>query len=131
MKLKAGSRWQEHDYVFSTSIGTHLHPDRDVLIPFKKGLEQAGLPQVRFHDLRHSAATLLMSKGVHPKVVQEILGQSNITITLNVYSHVLPPMHQGAISKLNEALQGEVSTKLSVSLSTPIFPSQENASSCL
>ncbi|MBO0792087.1 MAG: site-specific integrase [Ktedonobacteraceae bacterium] len=114
MKPQAGLRWQEHDYVFCTSIGTHLNPDRDVLVPFKKVLQQAGLPLVRFHDLRHSAATLLMSKGVHPKVVQEILGHSNITITLNIYSHVLPPMHQGAIAKLNEALQGEFSNKLSV-----------------
>lgn len=55
-----------------------------------------------------------MSKGVHPKVVQEILGHSTITITLNVYSHVLPPMHQAAIQQLNEALQADVSGKLSV-----------------
>ncbi|MBO0778049.1 MAG: tyrosine-type recombinase/integrase [Ktedonobacteraceae bacterium] len=106
MKLRAGLRWQEHDYVFCTSIGTHLHPDRDALVPLKKLLKKAGLPPVRFHDLRHSAATLLMSKGVHPKLVQEILGHSTIRMTLEIYSHVLPPMHQGAIEKLNDALQG-------------------------
>lgn len=105
-KLKAGSAWQEHDYVFCTAMGTHLNPDRDVVRPFKRVLKQTGLPVVRFHDLRHSTATLLMSKGVHPKVVQEILGHSNIDMTLRIYSHVLPPMHQEAIVKLNEALQG-------------------------
>jgi len=103
-KLKAGASWQEHDYVFCTSIGTHLHPDRDVLSQLKALLKKANLPDVRFHDLRHSAATLLLSEGVHPKVVQELLGHSNISMTMDVYSHVLPSMQQDAISKLNETL---------------------------
>lgn len=105
-KLKAGPLWQEHDYVFCTSIGTHLHPDRDILYELKDLLKLASLPEVRFHDLRHSAATLLLSQGVHPKVVQEILGHSNISMTMDVYSHVLPSMQQDAIDKLNRALQG-------------------------
>ena len=67
-------------------------------------LERAGLPHIRFHDLRHSAATLLMSQGVHPKVVQEFLGYSTITIMMETYSHVLPSMQQDAISKMNDAL---------------------------
>ena len=104
-KLKAGPKWEEHDYVFCTSVGTHLNPDRDVLFQLKKLLKQAGLPDIRFHDLRHSAATLLLSMGVHPKVVQEILGHSQITMTLDVYSHVLPTMQQEAMNKLNDALQ--------------------------
>jgi integrase len=100
-KLKAGSKWQETGYVFCTSIGTHVNPTRDILDPFKALLEEAGLRDIRFHDLRHSAATLLLSAGVHPKVVQEILGHSQISITMDIYSHVLPNMQQDAMSKLD------------------------------
>jgi integrase len=103
-KLKAGPGWQDHDYVFCTSVGTHLNPSKDVLDQLKVLLKQAGLPDIRFHDLRHSAATLLLSEGVHPKVVQELLGHSTISMTLDVYSHVLPNMQQDAISRLNSTL---------------------------
>jgi integrase len=65
-------------------------------------LQKAGLPDIRFHDLRHSAATLLLSQSVHPKVVQEILGHSEISMTMDIYSHVLPTMQQEAMSKLNQ-----------------------------
>ncbi len=104
VKNKAGIAWQEHDYVFCTSIGTHLNPTRDILDELKQLLKQAGLPNIRFHDLRHSAATLLFSENVHPKVVQELLGHSNISITLDVYSHVLPGMQHEVISRLNSKL---------------------------
>ena len=102
---KAGPLWQHHDYVFCTSIGTHINPTTDMLEPLNELLEQAGLPHIRFHDLRHSAASLLMSQGVHPKVVQELLGHSTIGMTMDVYSHVLPSMQQDAISKLNDVLK--------------------------
>jgi integrase len=105
-KLKAGLAWQEHDYVFCTSIGTHLNPTRDILDEFKSLLKKAGLPAIRFHDLRHSSATMLLGMKVHPKVVQEILGHSQISITMDTYSHVLPTMQEEAMSKVNEALQG-------------------------
>lgn len=105
-KLKVGPLWQDHDYVFCTSIGTHLNPTRDILDELKKLLQKAGLPDIRFHDLRHSAATLLLNAGVHPKVVQEILGHSNISMTMDVYSHVLPTMQREAMNKLNDTLQG-------------------------
>lgn len=91
-KLKAGPAWQDHDYVFCTSVGTHLNPSKDVLDQLKVLLKKADLPNIRFHDLRHSAATLLLSEGVHPKVVLELLGHSNISMTMDVYSHVLPGM---------------------------------------
>lgn len=103
-KKKVGVSWQEHDFVFCTSIGTHLNPTRDMLDQLKMLLKKAGLPDVRFHDLRHSAATLLLSEGVHPKIVQELLGHSNISMTMDVYSHVLPGMQHDAISKLNSVL---------------------------
>ena len=68
---------------------------------FRSLLEDAGLPQIRFHDLRHSAATIMLSMGVHPKVVQELLGHSSISMTLDTYSHMLPSMQQEAMDKLN------------------------------
>jgi integrase len=102
-KLKAGAYWQEYDYVFCTSHGTHLNPNH-VVEEFKRVLNRARLPNIRFHDLRHSAATLLLSLGVHPKVVQELLGHTQIGMTRDVYSHVLPGMQQDAMSKLDAAL---------------------------
>jgi integrase len=106
-KLKAGPAWNDHDYVFCTSIGTHLNPTRDVLDVLKSLLKKAGLPDIRFHDLRHSSATMLLAMKVHPKIVQEILGHSQIAITLDIYSHALPTMQEEAMRKINEALQGE------------------------
>ena len=102
-KLKADAYWQEYDYVFCTLHGTHLNPNH-VVEEFKKILNRAGLPNIRFHDLRHSAATLLLSLGVHPKVVQELLGHTQISMTMDVYSHVLPGMQQDAMRQLDAAL---------------------------
>src|SRR6266571_6522849 len=60
---------------------------------FHRALNLAGLPVVRIHDLRHTAATYLLRRGVHPKVVQELLGHSTISLTLDTYSHVAPALH--------------------------------------
>ena len=73
-KIKTGARWVERDLVFCTSLGTPIDPKTYVTEPFKMLLQKAGLPDIRFHDLRHSAATLLLSMGAHPKVVQELQG---------------------------------------------------------
>src|SRR5205807_2783516 len=99
-KQKAGDLWQENDYVFCSSTGRYLSPGHNALVQLKKLLEKAGLPDIRFHDLRHSAATMLLSEGVHPKVVQEILGHSEISMTMDTYSHVLPTMQKDAMSRL-------------------------------
>ncbi len=109
-KLKAGAFWQEYDYVFCTLHGTHLNPNH-VVEEFKKLLNRAGLPDIRFHDLRHSAATLLLSLGVHPKVVQELLGHTQISMTMDIYSHVLPGMQQDVMSKLDAALTKQESNE--------------------
>jgi integrase len=101
-KARAAEAWEDHDYVFCDPDGTHLDPGYDVYEQFKALLKEAGLPDVRFHDLRHSTATLLLSKGVHPKVVQEILGHSAINITMDTYSHVLPTMQKDALEKLDD-----------------------------
>jgi integrase len=66
----------------------------------------AGLPPMRFHDLRHSAATLLLRQDVHPKVVAEMLGHSQISMTLDTYSHVLPDMQRDATVALDRLLGG-------------------------
>jgi integrase len=73
---------------------------------FDKLLKEAGLPHMRFHDLRHSSATILLSMGVPAKVVQEILRHSNISTTFNIYAHVLPEMHRDALEKMDTFLRG-------------------------
>ena len=84
---------------------TPLNPSK-VVDRFKTLLKRAGLPEIRFHDLRHSAATILLSMGVHPKVVQELLGHNQISMTMDIYSYALPTMQKDAVIKLNDALQG-------------------------
>jgi integrase len=70
-------------------------------------LERAGLPRMRFHDLRHTAATLLLGSGVNPKIVSEMLGHASVAITLDIYSHVMPHMQQQAAQAMDDTLRGE------------------------
>jgi integrase len=70
-----------------------------------KALKRAALPPIRFHDLRHTCATLLLSKDVNAKVASEMLGHSSISITLDIYSHLLPGMQESAVRALEEALK--------------------------
>lgn len=104
LRMKAGSNWQEMNLVFTGLQGNYLNP-RYVPKMLDKILVEAGLPHIRFHDLRHSAATLLLSMGVHIKVVQEILGHSNISMTADTYSHVLPSMQEEAMGKWGNKLK--------------------------
>jgi integrase len=67
-------------------------------------LKWAGLPRMRFHDLRHAAATPLLRRGINPKVVSEMLGRSHVSVTLCIYSHVLPHMQQQAAEAMDLAL---------------------------
>lgn len=90
--------------IFKTSNGTPYSP-RNLIRYFKQALEKSELPEIRFHDLRHTAATLLLSAGIHPKVVQEMLGHSQINLTLDTYSHVLPSMQKEASQKMNGLLK--------------------------
>ena len=71
---------------------------------FRPLLERTGLPRIRFHDLRHTCVTLLLSKGTHPKIGQEMLGHANISETMDTYSHVLPSMQETAVSAMESAL---------------------------
>ena len=100
-KLQAGGAWHEQDLVFCTSLGTPFNPSK-LLERFKTLLKRAGLPDIRFHDLRHSAASILLSMDVHPKIVQELLGHNQISMTMDIYSHVLPTMQKEAMNKMND-----------------------------
>jgi integrase len=88
---------------FPSPIGTPLDPS-NVVKAYKRSLKAAGLPEIRFHDLRHTAATLMLQQGINPKIVQERLGHSDISLTLNTYSHVLPHMQEEAAEKMDELL---------------------------
>ena len=101
MRLQAGPLWIDRDLVFCNTTGDFLYPD-NVSADFKRLVEKAGLPAMRFHDLRHSAATILLAMGVHPKVVQERLGHSTIAMTMDIYSHVLPSMQQDVANKIDD-----------------------------
>lgn len=103
-RLWAGSRWHdEWDLVFSTTIGTPLDA-RNVSTAFARALDTAGLRRIRFHDLRHSAATLMLAQGVPARVIMETLGHSQIGMTLNLYAHVLPSLQQEAADRLDAVL---------------------------
>jgi integrase len=104
-RLWAGSRWHEADYVFTTTIGTALD-GTDTTKRFQTLLAAAGVPRMRFHDLRHGAASLLLAQGVHPRVVMEQLGHSQISLTMNTYSHVVPELQREAMTKLDALLGG-------------------------
>ena len=85
-KTCLGSLWKEQGLVFPSTIGTPFNPSNLLYRSFKPLLRRAGLPQIRFHDLRHTFATLMFSNGEHAKIVQEILGHAQITLTLDTYS---------------------------------------------
>jgi integrase len=104
-QLKQGGRWQDTGLVFTSTVGTPLNRHNVFGRSFKPLLDKAGLPHtVRFHDLRHTCATLLCSKNVNPKVVQEMLGHANISQTMDIYSHVLPNMQDEAAAAMESAL---------------------------
>ncbi len=90
--------------VFCTSSGRPISPTNLYKQSFRPLLERANLPHMRFHDLRHTCATLLLGKGVHPKIVQELLGHSSIRLTMDTYSHFLPDMQDAAADAMRDAL---------------------------
>jgi integrase len=100
-----GDLYEDQGLVFATQRGTLVNPTNLRKRSFEPLLEKAGLPAIRFHDLRHTCATLLLSSNVNPKIVSEMLGHATIAITLDTYSHVLPNMQKGATLVLEETLR--------------------------
>jgi integrase len=99
-----GDRYQDQGLVFTTDTGAPINPSNLRQRSFAPLLKRAGLPHMRFHDLRHTCATLLLSRGVHPKFVQELLGHATIAITLDTYSHVIPSMGDATAKAMEDAL---------------------------
>jgi integrase len=99
-----GDRYQGQGLVFTTDTGGPINPSNLRQRSFAPLLTRVGLPHMRFHYLRHTCATLLLSRGVHPKFVQELLGHATIAITLDTYSHVMPSMGDAAARALEDAL---------------------------
>ena len=102
-RLAYPGEWEMPELVFTTERGSPLDPG-NVSNGFKTKLGHVGLPVVRFHDLRHTAATLLLQVGTHVKLVSEMLGHSSIVITLDTYSHVLPTMHDEIADTMDQIL---------------------------
>lgn len=106
-KCQQDSGYEDHNLVFSQFNGRPLHSHNVTQRDFRRVIRNAGLPRIRFHDLRHCCATLLLRQGVHPKVVGEQLGHASVGVTLDVYSHVLPGMQEDATRALAARLVGD------------------------
>jgi integrase len=102
-KMKRAGLYKDHGLIFASGVGTPVNPENLIKRSFKPLLKKAGLPEIRFHDLRHTCATLLLSRGVHPKLVQELLGHATIAMTLDTYSHYLPSMGDQAAGAMGNA----------------------------
>ena len=100
-----GEAWTDCGAVFTNEDGSPIHP-HTLVWHFKEAQRSAGVSRIRLHDLRHTHATLALQAGVHPKVVQERLGHSSISITLDLYSHVVPGMQEEAAAKVGAVVFG-------------------------
>jgi integrase len=106
-RQRAAGLYAGDGLVFCTRAGTPIAPQNLVRRYFKPLLKWAGLPDIRFHDLRHTCATLLLGRDVHPRIVQDLLGHAQITLTLDTYSHVLPDMQAGAADAMRDVLEDD------------------------
>jgi len=101
---RADSQWQENGLIFASEEGQPLKRRNITNCKFRALRKRAGLDAIRFHDLRHTCATLLLASNVNPKIVSEMLGHASIAITLDTYSHVLPNMQNEAAKAMEVAL---------------------------
>ncbi len=106
MELANSATWEDHDLVFPNRCGRPMYATNMLNRSFAVILKAAGIPRIRFHDLRHTAATLLLGKGIHPKVVSEMLGHANTSMTLDVYSHATPTMQRQAATAFDQIFLG-------------------------
>ena len=104
-RMRLAGLWQDHGLVFHNELGSLFNPSNLRNRSFKRTKARSGVREdLRFHDLRHTCATLLLREGVNAKVVSEMLGHASITITLNTYAHVLPDMQDSAAEAMEAAL---------------------------
>jgi len=120
--MKINDAYQDHDLVFASVVGTpiehHNFTKRHFQIIIKKANEEIReenekceeqrpqIRSIRLYDLRHTCATLLLSKGINPKIVSERLGHASIVLTLDTYSHVLPTMQKDATDQIEKVMLG-------------------------
>jgi integrase len=102
--LKAGGAYQDNDLVFAGPLGEPIGSEKVTQRAFKPLLKRTGLPEIRFHDLRHTFATLLLARGVHPTYVQRALGHASVKMTLDRYSHWMPSMGRATAEAIDAAL---------------------------
>jgi integrase len=106
VKLRIGEAYQDHDLIFCTALGRPFDRGNVLKREFWPLLKQAGLRRIRFHDLRHTFATLLIAQGKSPKYIQAQLGHASIQVTMDRYGHLLPDVHQQAAQRLEKTLFG-------------------------
>ncbi|MEC0667260.1 tyrosine-type recombinase/integrase [Priestia flexa] len=104
VKLSYGPIYQDNDLVVCTQFGTPFNP-ANVRRSFKRLIKTVNVTDIRFHNLRHPHATMLLSNGINVKVISERLGHSNIKVTLDAYSHVLPSMQEEVVLELDEIIK--------------------------
>ena len=113
-RIRAGSLWDDGDLIFTQVNGRPIDPRAD-WSAWKALLARAGVHDARLHDARHTAATLLLTQGVPARVAMQILGHSQISLTLGTYSHVMPELAEEAATRVGHALWGPLATTLAPS----------------
>jgi site-specific recombinase XerD len=108
-RLAWGAGWTDSGLVVTCEDGRPMHPET-FSGTFTRLAARAGLPPIRLHDLRHSTASILLARGVHPKVVSELLGHATIALTLDTYSHVIPSLHEEAAGVMAAAVLDSAGT---------------------
>ncbi len=124
-RQKDNKLYKDSGLVIQTSVGTPLSP-RNLMRNFYRILdkiqeEHPDFPRIRFQDLRHTHATLLLKAGIHPKIVQERLGHSSVMVTLDIYSHVLPNLQEAVLKNIGDSITGSSTTELETSESPTLL----------
>jgi len=127
LRIQLGVSLNADDFVFIRPDGSPLNPSA-VSLAFRRIIHKAGLKDIRIHDLRHTHATLMLQAGVNPKVVSERLGHASISITLDIYSHVLPGMQEAAVEKFDKLFEADVSENSDTNVSKMLAIAPQNKS---
>lgn len=120
-RLACGPEWKDQDLVFCTGLGTPLDP-RTLALDYERMIEKSKLPRITFHSLRHTFATIGLTKNVNPKVMADMLGHSKVSVTLDVYSHALPNLQAEAAGRIAQALIS--STTIAIPFLAPLVASR-------